>query len=206
MGIAEAKKYIQLLHKKQENPFLWPDYLTGLPDKAAIINKIHEDFSKLGEYSFVYIKIANIQPYLLHYGPDKHAEIIQWAAAIIKTTADKGSDSFVGTFNTHDFIIICKTKNVVKLFEEARELFRKKVSTYYSSKDLVKGMIPFYDRSDGKKVNIGLMKLIAVVADKKLRVKRSDLLMNMARNCDALEGSEDDIVVMKNDMILRNYL
>ncbi len=39
MGLAEAKKYIQELHKKQSDPFLWPDYLTGLPDKAAIIKK-----------------------------------------------------------------------------------------------------------------------------------------------------------------------
>lgn len=206
MGIAEAKKYIQLLHKKQENPYLWPDYLTGLPDKASIIKKMHEASPKLGEYSIAYIRIANIQPYILHYGPDKHAEIIQWAAAIIKTTADKCSNSFAGTFNTHDFIIICKTKSVVKLFAEAREIFRKKVLTYYSGKDLAKEMILFYDRNEGKKINKGLMKLIAVVADKKLRVKRSYLLMNMTRVCDALEGSEDDIVVMKNDMILKNYL
>jgi len=206
MGIAEAKKYIRLLHKKQEDPYLWPDYLTGLPDKTSVIKKIYETSPKLGEYSIAYIKITNIQPYLLHYGPDKHAEIIQWAAAIIKTTADKCHDSFAGTFNTHDFIMICKTKNVAKLFEEAREIFRKTVLDYYSRKDLAKGEILFYDRNDGKKVNKGLMKLIAVVADKKLRVKRNDLLMNMARICDALEGSKDDIVVMNNDMILRNYL
>src|SRR5574340_253924 len=126
MGLTEAKKYIQDLHKKQSNPFLWPDYLTGLPDKAAIIKKVDEVSPKLGDYSLVYVRIANIHPYLLKYGPEKHAEIIQWAAAILKTTAEKCPQSFVGTLNTHDFIATCRTKNMVKLFDEAREMFRKK--------------------------------------------------------------------------------
>jgi len=204
MGLIEARKYIQDLHKQQSNPYLWPDYLTGLPDKAAIIKKIHEVSPKLEEYSIAFIRIANIQPYLLHYGTDKHAEIIQWAAAILKTTTDKCSNAFAGTFNTHDFIVICRTKNMVKLFEEAQEIFRKKVSAYYSRKDLAKGVILSYDREDGEKVNFGLMKLIAVVADKKLRIKSNHLIRNMARLCDAIEGTEDEFMVMRNDMILRD--
>jgi GGDEF domain-containing protein len=204
MGIAEAEKYIQNLHKKQGNPYLWPDYLTGLPDKAAIIKKMDEVSPKLGEYSIAYIEIANIQPYLLHYGPDKHAEIIQWAAAIIKTTADKCSASFVGTFDTHDFIIMCKTKNMPNLFKRVQEIFRKKVSTYYSKKDLAEGVTFSFVKNDGKKVNYGLMKFIAVIADKKLRVRKSHLIRNMTRICDAIEGTEDEIIVMSNDMILRD--
>ena len=203
MGLTEAKKYIQDLHKKQSNPFLWPDYLTGLPDKSAIIKKMYEFFPKLGEYSIVYLRIDNIQPYLLKYGPAKHAEIIQWAAGILKTTSEKFSDSFVGTLSTHDFIAICGKDNMVKLLEEAREIFRKKASTYYSQKDLAKGVTLSFDRNDGKKVNLGLMKFIAVVADKKLRVKRSRLILDMARICDALEGTEEDTVFMNNDMILK---
>lgn len=203
MGLTEAKKYIQDLRKKQSDPFLWPDYLTGLPDKSAIIKKIDEVFPKLGDYSVVYLRIDNIQPYLLKYGPAKHAEIIQWAAAILKTFFEKCPNSFVGTLNTHDFIAICETKNVVKLIEGAREIFRKKASTYYSQKDLAKGVTLSFDRNDGKKVNLGLMKLIAVVVNKKLRVKRSHLILDMARICDAIEGTEEDIAVMSNDMILR---
>jgi hypothetical protein len=99
MVTSEAKKYIQDLHKKQKNPFLWPDYLTGLPDKAAIIKIMDEVFPKLGEYSIAYVRIANIQPYLIKYGPDRHAEIIQWAAAILKTSSDKRPNSFVGTLS-----------------------------------------------------------------------------------------------------------
>jgi GGDEF domain-containing protein len=203
MGLTDAKKYIQDLRKKQNNPFLWPDYLTGLPDKAAIIKKIDEVFSKLGEFSVAYLRIDNIQPYILKYGPAKHAEIIQWAAAILKTSADKFPNSFAGTLNTHDFIIICETKNMVNLIEEARKIFRKKASTYYSQKDLAKGVTLSFDRNDGEKVNLGLMKFIAVVISKKLRVKRSRLILDMARICDALEGTEEDITVMSNDMILR---
>ena len=158
----------------------------------------------MGEYSISYIRIANIQPYLLKYGPDKHAEIIQWAAAILKTTYDKCPQSFIGAFNTHDFVGMCKTKNMVKLFEEAQEMFRKKAAAYYSKIDLAKGITLSFDRNDGKKVNYGLMKLIAVVADKKLRVKKAHLIRNMVRTCDAIEGTEDEIVVMSNDMILRD--
>lgn len=204
MGLTEAKKYIKDLHKKQSNPYLWPDYLTGLPDKAAIIKKLYEVFPKLGEYSIVYVRIANIQPYLLKYGPDKHVEIIQWAAALLKTTSDKYSHSFVGTLNTHDFIVICRTKNMFKLFEGTREIFRKKVSAYYSKNDLAKGAALTFDGNDGKTVNRGLMKFIAVVADKKLLLKRSHLIRNMTRICDAVEGTEDEVIVMDNAMLQRD--
>jgi hypothetical protein len=201
MGLTEAKKYIQDLHKKQSNPFLWPDYLTGLPDKAAIIKKVDEVSSKLGDYSIVYVRIANIHPYLLKYGPEKHAEIIQWAAAILKTTAEKCPHSFVGTLNTHDFIATCRTKNMVKLIDEARAIFRKKVSGYYSTKDLAKGVALTFDRNDGKRVNVGLMKLIAVVADRKLTEEKSQLILNMAKICDAIEGTGEEIVLMENSMV-----
>ncbi|MFZ2196471.1 MAG: hypothetical protein WAV13_01970 [Thermodesulfovibrionales bacterium] len=203
MGLTEAKKYIQDLRKKQSDPFLWPDYLTGLPDKSAIIKKIEEVFSKLGEYSVVYLRIDNIQPYLIKYGPAKHAEIIQWAAAVLKTSSDKFPNGFVGRLNTHDFIAICETKNVVTFIEAAREIFRKKASTYYSPKDLAKGVTLSFDRNDGKKVNLGLMKFVAVVVNSKLRLKRSSLIPDMARICDAIAGTEEDIVVMSNDMISR---
>jgi len=204
MGLVEAKKYIQDLHKRQSNPYLWPDYLTGLPDKAAIIRKMEEVFPAVGEYSVGYIRIANIQPYLLKYGPGKHAEIIQWAAAILKTTFDKCPNSFIGAFNTHDFVGMCKTRNMAKQFEEAQKMFIKKASAYYSKSDLGKGITISFDRNDGEKVNCGLMKLIAVVADKKLRVKKSHLIRNMARICEAVECSQDDMVFISNDMILRD--
>ena len=203
MGLAGAKKYIEDLHKKQSDPFLWPDYLTGLPDKSAIIKKMDEAFSKLGDYSVAYLRIDNIQPYILKYGPSKHGEIIQWAAAILKTSSDKFPDSFVGRLNTHDFIVICETKNMFKLIEEAREIFRKKTATYYSQKDLAKGVTLSFDRNDGKKINLGLMKFVAVVINRKLRVRRSRLILEMARICDAVIGTEEDIAFMSNDMILR---
>jgi len=204
MEMSEAKKYIQELHKKQKNPFLWPDYLTGLPDKPAIIKKMDEVFPKLGEYSIAYARIANIQPYLIKYGPDRHAEIIQWAAAILKISSDRSSNSFVGTLSTHEFIGMYQTKKMVKLFDEAREAFRKKVSAFYSKEDLRNDLTLSFDRNDGKKINLGLMKFIAVVADKKLRVKKGQLIRNMARICDTIEGTESEIVVMTDDMIQKD--
>ncbi len=160
----------------------------------------------MGEYSVVYLRLNNIQPYLLKYGPGKHGEIIQWAAAILKTTSDKYPNSFTGTLNTHDFLIICETKNTEWFIEEAREIFRKKASTYYSPKDLANGVTLSYDRNDGKKINLGLMKFIAVVVNRKLKVKRSRLILDMARICEGLEATEEDIIVVSNDMILRDQL
>jgi len=204
MVINEAKQYIQDLRKKQKNPFLWPDYLTGLPDKAAIIKKLDEVFPKLGEYSIAYVRIANIQPYLIKNGSDSHAEIIQWAAAILKTSSDKRSNSFVGTLSTHDFIVMCHTKKMAKLLEEVGELFRKKVSSFYSKEDLKKELTLSFDRNDGKKINFGLMKFIAVVADKKLRVNKGQLIRNMAGICDAMDVTENEVIVITDNMLQKD--
>lgn len=204
MGITEAKKYIQELHKKQDNPYLWPDYLTGLPDKAAIIKKLEEVFPKLGEYSVVYVRIANIHPYLIKYGPNRHADAIQWAAAILKTTSQKCTKSFVGTLSTHDFIAICKSSNIPRLFKEAGSLFSKKVSTFYTKEDREKGTILSFNKPGGEVVRVGLMKLIAVVADKKLNIKKSHLIQDMGKVCQTLEDSDQDIMLMTDDLACRN--
>ncbi len=204
MGIAEAKKYIQDLHKKQDNPYLWPDFLTGLPDKAAILKKLDEVFPQIGEYSIVYVRIANIHPYLIKYGPNKHAEIIQWAAAILKTTSAKCKNSFVGTLSTHDFIAMCRTKNIPKLFKEAGKAFSKKVEAYYSKDDLKNSTTLSFMDNKGQKVRVGLIKFIAVVTDKKLNVKRSHLIQEMGRVCEALEGTDEDLIIMTDNMVCRD--
>ena len=87
MGLREAQEYITRLHKLQDNPYNWPDYLTGLPDRAAVLKKIDEVYDKFDRYSVAYVRIVNVHPYLLKYGDSKHAEIIQWAAGLLKTTA-----------------------------------------------------------------------------------------------------------------------
>lgn len=201
MGMAEAKKYIQQLHKRQDNPYLWPDFLTGLPDKAAIIKKLESVFPHIGKYSVAYIKIANIHPYLIKYGPNKHAEIIQWAAAILYTTSRKCRNSFVGTLSTHDFILICETKNMVKLIKEAGKSYNKKLESYYSPADRKSKTTFSFRKNRGERVNIGLMKFIAVVADRKLDIKRSALIQNMGQVCAAMEGTEEEIRLMTEEMI-----
>jgi GGDEF domain-containing protein len=204
MGLIEAKKYLQDLHKKQSDPYLWPDYLTGLPDRRTIIKEMDEIFPKLGEYSIAYIRIANIQPYLLKYGPDKHAEIIQWAAAILKTASDTCPNSFIGAFNTHDFVGMCRTKHMAEMLKTARETFEKKIRFYYSRNDLKRGLTLSLEINDSGKIACGLMKLVSVVTDKRLRIKKAHLIRNMARVCDALEETEDEMVVMSNDLILKD--
>lgn len=201
MGLTEAKKYIQHLHKKQDNPYLWPDYLTGLPDKSAIIKKMESVYPKLGSHSIAYVRIANIHPYLIKYGPDRHAEIIQWAAAILHTTSKKCKDSFVGTLSTHDFIITCRTKNVMQIVNEARRIFNRKIESFYTKKDLKKRTTLTFKKDGGEKVDIGLVTLISVIADSELPTKRSHLIQDMGRICQGIEGTDEDIIVMTNDMI-----
>jgi len=202
MGIMEAKKYIEKLRKKQDNPYLWPDFLTGLPDKAAIIKKMEEAFPRLGRYSIAYVRIANIQPYLIKYGPDNHADIIQWAAAILKTTCDKCKNCFVGTLSTHDFIMICETKDLVRHMKEAGRVFKKKVESYYTKEDLKNKTILSFKR-DGERVDIGLIRLVSVIADRKLQTQRTNLLESMGRVCEAMERTTEDIIAMSDDMICR---
>lgn len=200
MGLTEAKKYIQELHKKQGDPYLWPDFLTGLPDRKAIIRKLEDFFPRLGRYSMAYVRISNIHPYLIKYGPDRHAEIIQWAAAILKTTCQKCPRCFVGTLSTHDFIVMCETGRMMKHMKEAGRLFEKKMNTFYSAEDLRKKTTLSFTRG-GRKVHIGLMKLTSVIAQQKPSVERSALLPLMGRLCEAAEGSDGAIVVMTEDMI-----
>jgi len=200
MSLTEAKRYIQDLHKKQENPYLWPDYLTGLPDKSAIIKKLEEIFPMLGKYSIAYVRIANIHPYLIKYGPDRHAEIIQWAAAVLKTTCEKSRGCFVGTLSTHDFIIMCETKTMLKDIKDACRLFTRKVGTYYSREDLGRKTTLSF-KKNGAVVNIGLMRLVSVLVEKKPRFGKNLLINNMGRVCQELERTEGNIVVMSDDEI-----
>ncbi len=195
MGTTEARKYIKELHKKQENPYLWPDFLTGLPDKAAIIKKLEEVYPQIGVYAVAYVRIANIHPYLIKYGPDKHAEIIQWAAAVLKTTCEKCSKCFVGTVSTHDFVIMCETRNMIKRFKEAAKIFRKQIEKFYTKEDLMRETTLSFSRN-GKKINIGLMELKAVLTDKKLKIEKSRLLQAMGKTCDAIEVTRENIAIM----------
>lgn len=201
MGLSEARKYIADLRRRQSDPFLWPDYLTGLPDKAAILRKLEEIYPKIEQYSVAYVRISNIQSYLIKYGPNRHADIIQWAAAILKTSADSRKNGFAGTLSTHDFMVICDCRDMPKLMEQASTLFKKRIADYYSKDDMKKQETLSFKKSDGKAISIGLMKLVCVVADKKLPVKKSDLIINMARVCDAIENTDDEVVMMTRDLL-----
>jgi hypothetical protein len=185
MGLNEAKKYITELRKKQDDPYLWPDFLTGLPDKNAIIKKVSEVYDRLGEYCISCIRIANIQPYLIKYGPDRHAEIIHWAAGILKTTADRYK-AFVGACCTHDFIAVCDSKNVERFINDTARLFDKKALTFYSEEDLRKGRVLSFSR-DGKRVDVGFMKLIATSMSKKPAIPKEQIIPYIGNLCANLE-------------------
>lgn len=182
MGLNDAKKYISALHKRQDNPLLWPDYLTGLPNTHSIIRMTREAYPKLGKYAIAYICIGNINTYLIKYGADRHAEIIQWAAAILKTTADK-HNCFVGASSrSHDFVAIGKKQDVKNLLDEASKLFNRKVKSFYDERDLSRKSV-FSFVSDGEEVNLGLMKLASSVIDSKTEVPREEILAYLEKNC-----------------------
>ncbi len=195
MSIAEAKKYIDELHKKQNNPYLWPDFLTGLPDKASIIRKLNEIYPQLGHYSIAFIRIANIHPYLIKYGPDRHADIIQWAAAILKTACDSSKGCFVGTVSTHEFVVICKTTNMMRYIKDAMKMFNRKAGTYYAKEDQKNKTILSF-AGNGKRVNIGLIKMVGVVVNEKPRIDKSILIREMGMACDGLGTGNDDILIL----------
>lgn len=181
MGLREAKKYIVDLHKRQSDPMLWPDYFTGLPDSHAIVMKKKQVYPKLGRYAISYICIANINSYLIKYGADRHAEILQWAAAILKTVGDK-HNCFVGATGSHGFVAISKKAYMKPFLEEATKLFESKAKTFYKKTDLNrKSVFSFVNK--GRKVTLGLMKLAAATIDTKTDIPRKDLISHLETNC-----------------------
>ena len=187
MGLREAGKYLKALRKRQEDPFLWPDFLTGLPDKHAVIMKTHEAYSKLGKTAVACVRINNINTYLVKYGTDKHAEIIQWAAAILKTSAEKHK-CFVGIFRNRDFIAVGKTKELEKFLAEATRLFGNKAKSFYKAKDVKSGVVLSFVRN-GRRVELGLMGLISSTIDVMTDIPREHLIPYLVKSC---SGQEED--------------
>lgn len=202
MGMNEAKRYVRELRKRQNDPFLWPDYLTGLPGKAAILRKFGEIRPRLGKYAVSYVRIANVEPYLFKYGADRHADIIQWAAAVLKTGYGNSESAFVGVLNTHDFIVMGEAKDMVLQFKKAARLFRRRVETFYSKDDLKKGTTLSF-RRDGMLIKIGLMRLVASVVERKTAQSGDQIFRYMARHCQSLEHSQTDVTVIEEDQVSR---
>jgi hypothetical protein len=181
MGLRESKKYITDLHKRQSDPMLWPDYLTGLPDNHAIVMKKRQVYTKLGKCAISYLRIANINSYLIKYGADRHAEILQWAAAILKTVGDK-HNCFVGATGNHGFVAMSKKADMKPFLDETAKLFRQKSKSFYKKSDLnSQSVLSFV--SKGEKVTLGLMKLISSTIDKKTDIPRKDLIAHLEAKC-----------------------
>ncbi len=191
MGLPEVNKYIRELHRKQSDPVNWPDYLTGLPGKSAILHELDKTYPKLGRYAISYVRITNIYPYLIKYGYSHHADLIEWSAAILKTTAQElDEDAFVGTIGTHDYIVISKQPVMEEILKSSQELFAKKARACYSAEDRKKSIILSFE-AGGKTVRVGLMKLIYAVTDRKPDLPKIDILPYLSGICSRLEkGSQ----------------
>jgi GGDEF domain-containing protein len=186
--LAAAQKYIRELQKKQKDPFGWPDYLTGLPGKSAILKKLETVYPRIGAYGVGYIRIANIYPYLIKYGYDKHAEIISWAAAILKSTSDKCREAFVGTMSTHDFVVMAKSKDLDAILFEASSLFGEKAKSYYSPADRKNGIILSF-KLDDKRFCVGLMEFLTCSVKENPPVPRLRLIPHLAHSCSQMENT-----------------
>ena len=195
MGLREAKKYLDELHRKQDNPFLWPNYLTGLPDRQAVLKKLETVYPKIGRYAVAFVRIANIHPYLLKYGYNNHSELIQWAAAILKTTCSGVKGSFVGTVGTHDFLVIAQTKKIDNIIKEADRLFRKKALKFYNETDRSRGYIFSFKDDSGANVKVGLMKFISFVLKEPPGIERINLIPYMEKICREMEATEQKVSV-----------
>jgi GGDEF domain-containing protein len=186
MGLKEAKEYIRRLHKLQGDPYKWPDYLTGLPDRTAILKTIGEVYAKQGKHSISLVRISNVHSYLLKYGSSRHAEIIQWAAAILKTTAAEYKGAFVGAAGTHEFVVICRPEYSEELLRKARDLFVRKTRSFYDEKDLENNYILSFER-DGEKIHIGFMDLLYSSADTSGGIEKNNIIPHLARLCTEME-------------------
>jgi len=186
MGLKEAKDYIQHLHKLQDDPYKWPDYLTGLPDRAAVLRKLGDVYERPSKFSVSFVRISNVHSYMLKYGSSRHAEIIQWAAAILKTTASGFKGGFVGTVGTHEFVVIARLEHIDELLKKARQLFLKRTRNFYSEKDLKNNYIMNFAR-DGKKVFIGFIDLVSSTIKNLEDMERSEVIPYLSRICSEME-------------------
>jgi hypothetical protein len=124
----------------------------------------------------------------LKYGDSKHAELIQWAAAILKTTASEYKGAFVGAVGTHEFTIVSKTKDMRNLIRKARNLFIKKTKEYYADADLERNYIFSFTR-DGTKVYVGFMDLIYEILEQP-NVEKFNVIPYLAQLCVECENVE----------------
>ncbi len=182
MGLRIARKYITDLHIKQANPHLWSDYMTGMPDRAATICKLNEIYEKFGRNAVVYFHIDNIEPYLVKYGTERHVEIIEWAAAILRTTMDNFG-GFVGTVGTHEFIAVCRSSASKEYVDEAVKAFRMRAKDFYKPSDLKEGVVMSFSTNSGEKVRLGLMDLKHYTTDNNCDVPMDKFLAHLKHSC-----------------------
>lgn len=155
--------------------------MTGLPERAAIQIMADKYYSKLKTHCISYISIENIQPYLVKYGSKNHVDIIQWTAAILKTTADK-YEAFIGVLDPHDFVLICKNSDFDNLIKDAVNTFDKKARTFYTEKDLKNGHVLSFSR-EGQNVKMGLMRLKYCSTRDSGKLPKARLLLELERSC-----------------------
>ncbi len=183
MSLQRARRYIEQLHRRQDNPYLWPDYLTGLPDQRAVVRKVSEVYPRIGRFAICYLRIANIEPYLMKYGYDNHSEIIQWAAAILKSVASETGQTFVGKAGTHEFVVITRPSKTAEFIRKANTLLRRKLRHWLNEEDIKRGYIFTFTDVTGQVRKAGLLKFVCAYVDRPVEVEKLELLPYLKNLC-----------------------
>jgi GGDEF domain-containing protein len=186
VGVQEARQYITELRRRQQDPLLWPDFLTGLPDERAVVRAIHDVYPRLRHYSITLIRIANIEPYLVTHGTARHREVIEWAAAILKTTMDRHG-GFVGRFRMHDFIAVCETKHLDAFLRETSRTFQRKMKAFYTKEAAEERTLLSFSRS-GREVSFGLMELVSCSVNGADGIPKERVIEYLLDNCPDTKG------------------
>ncbi|MEJ2324790.1 MAG: hypothetical protein P8Y77_08375, partial [Nitrospirota bacterium] len=88
----------------------------------------------------------------------------------------------VGSSKSHDFVAVGRKQDVNNLLGDASRLFGRKVKSFYGEKDLSrKSVLSFV--SDGKEVNMGLMRLAYSVIDSRTEIPREEILAYLEESC-----------------------
>lgn len=157
--LLEAITLKSLIIAKDANP------LTGLPGNWAIQREIERRLRCKCYFDVCYIDINHFKPYNDHYGFDKGDLVILSLGNIIRETAKKFPDIFVGHIGGDDFIVVCPyvtselvAESIIRAFEEQLPFFH--------GEDFIKGYYVSKNRKEEEEVFSLLSLTCAIVSNK----------------------------------------
>lgn len=147
--------------------------LTRLPGNVSIINEIQGRIDKKEMFSVCYVDLDKFKAFNDKYGFKQGDEIIKNTARIlISSVQEKGKpQDFIGHIGGDDFVVVTIPDRVDDLCKSVISKFDLMVPELYNEEDKKKGYIVGKDRQ-GKTKKIQFISIsIAVVSNKKKKIK-----------------------------------